>query len=310
MRSKLYLLLATFLMGTGGVFAQPIFVEEEGILRVDIESAEPFGQWVLRNELAGFIGDNYLEFEGPNFFNAPGNSLLTYKIRISTPGTYQFRWHSRITEPDETTEFNDSWLRFPDADLAYGERNGSRVFPRGSGMTPNPEGSGRDNWMKIYQNRRNEWFWGGFTSDNDPHDIFAEFNTPGDYTIEVSGRSTGHAIDRFILVHSTADLNTAQSSSAPESERITSSVTQWEAQPLEIFPNPVESSLNLKLPTNLKAGEYSINISDITGKTHQSFLSYLTPQAAVQVPVHDLPAGAYLITIGANGQRFFGKFIK
>ena len=307
---KLYLLALTFLLGVSTVFSQPIFVEEQGILRIDIESAEPFGQWVLRDELPGFIGDHYLEFEGPNFFNAPGNSLLTYKIRISTPGTYLFRWHSRITEPDENTEFNDSWLRFPDADLAYGERNGSRVFPRGSGMTPNPEGSGRDNWMKIYQNRRNEWFWGAFTSDNDPHDIYAEFNTPGDYTIEISGRSTGHAIDRFVLVHSTATLSTAQDLNAPASERITSSVARPEVQLLDIYPNPVVGALNLQLPTDLLAGTYSITISDLAGRAQQASTMYLTPSSAVQVPVNNLPTGAYLLVVQAKGQRFFGKFMK
>jgi len=264
----------------------------------------------MHDELTGFIGDGYLEFEGPNFFNSPGNSLLTYMVRITTPGTYLFRWHSRITEPDENTEFNDSWLRFPDADLVYGERNGSRVFPRGSGMTPNPEGSGSDNWLKIYQNRRNEWFWGAFTSDNDPHDIFAEFNSPGDYTIQISGRSTGHAIDRFVLVHSSASLDVAQSLSEPESPRVTSSAVQPEVQPLGIYPNPAVDELGVRFPAELRAGDYAITISDLRGRIYRKFNQRLSPASSLQLAVGDLPAGAYLIVCEAGEQLFTGKFFK
>lgn len=310
MRNKFFILIVTFLIGPGSTYAQPIFVEEQGILRVDVESAEPFGQWILRDALTGFIGDNYLEFEGPNFFNNPGNSLLSYKVRITTPGTYLFRWHSRITEPDENTEFNDSWLRFPDADLVFGERNGSQVFPHGSGMTPTPEGSGRDNWLKVYQNRRNEWFWGGFTSDNDPHDIFAEFNSPGDYTIEISGRSTGHAIDRFVLVHSSATLSSAQNLSEPESDRITSSVAQLEPQLLHLSPNPVSDVLQLRFPADFRAGRYTITIADLTGKTYRQLDRQLTPAATLQLAVDDLTSGAYLIVCEAGNQRIVGKFLK
>ena len=62
-----------------------------------------------------------------------------------------------------------------------------------------PNGSGKDGWFKIYMNMANKWHWQSSTSDNDAHNIFVVFDTPGDYTIEVSGRSEGHGIDKFVL---------------------------------------------------------------------------------------------------------------
>lgn len=310
MLPKLYLILTLFLATSVGAFGQPTFIEDQGILRVDVESAEPLGQWVVRDQLAGFIGSGYLEFEGPNFFNNPGNSLLTYKIRITTPGTYLFRWHSRITEPGENTEFNDSWLRFPDADLVYGERNGSRVFPHGSGMTPTPEGSGSSNWLKVYQNRRDEWFWGAFTSDNDPHDIYAEFDNPGDYTVQISGRSTGHAIDRFVLVHSSASLSTAQDLTLPESERVTSSLPFTESTYLLLSPNPVNDFLNVASPADLPPATYKVIIHDFSGRPLTSFTQHLQAGSFSEFPVGDLPGGAYFLTLQADGKTYLGRFVK
>jgi hypothetical protein len=67
-----------------------------------------------------------------------------------------------------------------------------------------PEGSSSDGWFKVYRtgNPVDEWVWRSFTSDNDPHAIFAEFDTSGEYNILIAGRSFGHGIDRFVLYRS------------------------------------------------------------------------------------------------------------
>lgn len=293
------------------ITAQPIFLEEDGIVRIDVESAgDQLGDWVVRTDLSGFIGESYLEFEGPNFFNQPGNSVLLYKVRISTPGTYQLRWHSRITEANENTDFNDSWVRFPDADLVYGERGGSRVYPHGSGMSPTPEGSGSNNWMKAYQNRSNEWFWGVFTSDNAPHDIYAEFLSPGDYTIEISGRSTGHAIDRFVLVHADASLSVAQSLSAPESDQVTNSISSISPTLLEITPNPSADFVDMALPATVPPGTYRIIVHDMSGRPVGRFSQFIGAEQPVRIPVEDYPAGTYLLTVEAGDKVYTGKFVR
>jgi hypothetical protein len=83
------------------------------------------------------------------------------------------------------------------------------VYPRGNGqgpggedLTPYPEGASSDGWLKVYSSgdvALRNWVWQARTSDNDAHDIMVEFDNPGTYTIQVSGRSQGFAIDRMVL---------------------------------------------------------------------------------------------------------------
>ncbi|WP_282179414.1 hypothetical protein [Maribacter stanieri] len=59
-------------------------------------------------------------------------------------------------------------------------------------------------------NRVGEWLWRSNTSDNDPHNIFVKFDDAGIYTMEVSGRSKFHALDRFVLFLEDKTLTEAQ----------------------------------------------------------------------------------------------------
>lgn len=180
-----------------------IFNESDSILLVEFESAL-FGEgWTLVNNLAGPV---YMRWEGGNQFSNPGEGVATFNLNINTPGTYRFIWNNAVTEGDNPTEGNDSWLRFPDADDFFGEQNGgSIVYPRGIGKSPNPEGASSDGWFKIYRSGTPlDFKWQARTSDNDAHDIYVTFNDPGVYMMEVSGRSQGHAVDKFVLYQESA----------------------------------------------------------------------------------------------------------
>ena len=147
-----------------------------------------------------------------NQFNNPGVDVLTFPIQIEAPGIYRFQWRNRITEGTSTTDANDSWLRI-NADAFYAQRNqNSVVCPKGYDPTTNdcptdldadgnttPNGSGSNGWFKVYRSGQGDWIWSTRTSDNDGHDIFARFDEPGIYTVEIAGRSRDHAIDRWVL---------------------------------------------------------------------------------------------------------------
>ncbi|NER17819.1 hypothetical protein [Spongiivirga citrea] len=179
---------------------QNIYQEKDGFVNVEFESIISKNGWQSTNVIAGSSGDRYLVWTGNDYFNAPGNAKLIYPIKISTTGTYQFIWRSKIAQGTSNTDFNDSWLRFPTAADFYAEKDdGSIVYPKGSGKTPLPEGAGADGWFKVYMNNANVWLWRSATSDNDPHNIFVRFDSPGVYNMEVSARSSFHALDRFIL---------------------------------------------------------------------------------------------------------------
>jgi len=182
------------------------YEEVNGLVVIEAENINFNGTaWQTKTAKGGFTGAGYLDWLGANSFGVPGNGTITTKIRINSPGKYKFEWRNTVGEGTNTTEANDSWLRFPDASDFYGEKpNGARTYPRGSGKTPNPEGAGSNNWFKVYGNNLN-WSWQTTTGDNaDGRPIFVEFDAAGVYTMEISGRSKNHLIDRIVLSKSTA----------------------------------------------------------------------------------------------------------
>jgi len=208
-----------------------VFVEKDELVIVEVEKAVfKSTDWRFDNSLSGYSGEGYLVWDGPDSFSQPGTGMITYKIRISNPGTYRFLWQSRITSGSSNTDFNDNWLRIPDANHFYGRRNsdGNIVYPKGTQLPPipesdgqtttDPEGAGSDGWFKIYMNTVGSWHWQSSTSDNNPHDIYAVFDTAGDYTIEISGRSNGHGIDKFVLFTENITQDDATATNASESE--------------------------------------------------------------------------------------------
>ena len=194
--------------GNGGMVTDEfeVMVEEveEGdlvVIQVETETATLTSSWRLRTDIDGFTGDGYIVWEGEPLFwkgNPGGVAILTYEIEIPKAGTYLFNWRSHIAKGTESTEHNDSWLRLPDADAFYGEKsNGSRVYPTGSGNTPNPAGESGNGFFKVYMNTVNSWTFTSGTSDHDFHSIYATYDEPGIYTVEIAPRSDFHAIDSF-----------------------------------------------------------------------------------------------------------------
>jgi len=190
----------------GGGTGTGAFQEEGGLLVIEVESEAPGGDWEERTAFSGYTGDSYLIWEGSSNLNTPGIGLITYPIEITTPGTYKFEWRNAFGTGSTPTEHNDTWLKI-DADIFYAERNGSTLCPKGydpaendcSGGTPN--GSGSNGWFKVYRSGGSQgaWSWSTRTSDNDAHEIYAQFDSPGTYSIRVSARSDFHAIDRMVL---------------------------------------------------------------------------------------------------------------
>ncbi|MEL7162443.1 MAG: Ig-like domain-containing protein, partial [Bacteroidota bacterium] len=177
------------------------YTDDDGLVVIEAENAASLPQgWEVKTDEAGYATDGYLTWTGDNFFNAPGNAIVEYQVQIVKTGTYRFEWRSQAGLSN-TTEENDSWLKILGADDFYGQKaNGGIVRPKGVCTDDCPEGSGGDGWFKVYVNNT-EWVWGGKTSDNDPHTIYAKFDTPGLKTIQLSARSHDHLIDKIILFH-------------------------------------------------------------------------------------------------------------
>jgi len=165
-------------------------------------------------------GSGFIVWDGNQSLNNPGNGLLVYPIRINSPGEYRFCWRSQVGNGTSPTDHNDSWLKI-DADAFFGRKgNGNVVCPKGFDPLENeckggePNGSGSGGWFKVYSSGTTEWTFSTRTSDNDAHNIFARFDAPGLYAIQVSARSSFHLLDRFTLSDS---LSCEQDLGLPES---------------------------------------------------------------------------------------------
>jgi hypothetical protein len=187
------------------------FTEDSGIVSIEFEDNDFPEGWVLKRDSDDVSGSGYMQWEGNPQMNSPGVGTVVFPLYITRTGTYGFLWRSSFRRGNNGTEHNDSWLRFPDADDYFGQKSGgSRVDPSGSGREPNPNGSSRDGWFKIYRSGNSNAFkWQAATSDNDAHEIFVTFEEEGYYLLEVSARSDYHGIDRLLLFHESLSRNHA-----------------------------------------------------------------------------------------------------
>lgn len=190
---------------------QHLFGEENGFVVLEAESVPSTARWVETTAFAGYTGSSAIEWTGSNNFGTPGRGVREYTVQINSPGTFHFQWRSRIGKGNSNTEHNHAWLKLPDTNaILFGQRGSSKIYPRGTRLTPNPNGSSSDGWFKIHMNQLNTWSWQTKTSDNDAHDIYIEFTSAGVYTIQVSGRSNGYVIDRMVLSPSTGSYSASQ----------------------------------------------------------------------------------------------------
>ncbi|MBX2826486.1 MAG: hypothetical protein KTR33_17245, partial [Gammaproteobacteria bacterium] len=178
LRSGVTLLLLYFACSSVAL-AQSYFLESGGKVVMETESMSAAGDWKKQTSISGYKGSGYLLWTGNNHFavGSAGKGTIRYHFRISKAGNYQMNWRSRIAKGNNTTEHNDSWIRFPTGDNIRGEH-------------------GLRGWTKVYTNQGGRWSWASNTVDHVGNPIRQYFDA-GNHYLEISGRSNGHAIDRI-----------------------------------------------------------------------------------------------------------------
>ncbi|MDA8587016.1 Ig-like domain-containing protein [Rhodobacteraceae bacterium] len=195
-----------------------VFVESGGLLVIEAESGELNSNWRdidsyslqaspnLGNPDAA-TGDDFIVWQGSQVFNSVrSGNIIEYDFYIENPGTYAFQWRSQVSNGGNSTEHNDSWLK-TNADQFYANDINSNGVLRPAGAAAGtfpdgaepPDGASDDGFFKLYSTGLTNWTWRTFTSDNDSHLVFADFDTAGFYSLEIAARSSSHAIDRFVL---------------------------------------------------------------------------------------------------------------
>ncbi len=285
------------LQGTGSG-TEGAFIEENGIVVIEMESSENLpGSWVNAADATApningpdnATGGDFIVWEGQQFLSNQGNGLINYPIKITTAGTYKFQWRNQVGMGTNTADHNDTWLKI-EADAFFGQKGsgGSIVCPKGFNGTSNdcsgsaPQGAGGNGWLKIYSSGANNWSWSTNTSDNDAHQIYARFDAPGTYNISIAARSSNHVIDRMVLSHVTEYSGNPQSTGIPESERAVGVVAGASADsPYEVVvtvtdacvpPLSTEVAFNWNV-TATEIGDPSANVT-VTGGTGVTASTY------------------------------------
>ncbi len=184
-----------------------VFVEQNGLVIMEVESAPVSDDWTFRTDQAGYTGTGYYEwkYDNPNnIIDGAGGGILTYPIQITQTGVYRFLYRTSAPHP---TEHNDAWIRFRDNEVEARTDAGDVID------------LGQDTWFKVYQGRGNdEWNYAAHTQEG-PHQVYALIDTPGTYRLEVSGRSTLFKMDRMSLYHfDTVSYGVATNISTGESQ--------------------------------------------------------------------------------------------
>jgi len=166
---------AVLLMAAHTVSANsPVFLEQDGVVVIDAESAKVAGEWPAATNAGGYIGNTYLSWagiQGASILQAPH---ITYRFRITQAGNYQMNWLSY------RPGFNKgSTVRFPTGKNIDGESKlvgwtHVRSTQAGVSWSTIPEISGQNIGVRQY---------------------FSE----GDHTMIIVGRYPNHRIQRFVL---------------------------------------------------------------------------------------------------------------
>ena len=115
----LLLLLTVALSGLQRASAQEYaYVESNGLVVIQAESLEPVGDWVHESSDAGFTGDGYIRWNGPNLYGTPGVGTLAYKVYISEPGDYNVRLRMSHLGAPAGDQWNDCWAKMDDGSWA------------------------------------------------------------------------------------------------------------------------------------------------------------------------------------------------
>ena len=176
---QLSAVLAALALAPAARGAGKVFVESEGIVVVEVESAPAAKGWEEETKLDGYTGRSYYTDTG-------GGGALEYVIVITNPGRYNLRIRNRHDFHDSTLQ-NDCWTQMDD---------GPRV--------------------KTFSHKRGEWTWATNHEIHGGGKPPASYELDaGRHVFRVSGRSSGFSVDRFHLYK--GDAKTAPDETLPES---------------------------------------------------------------------------------------------
>ncbi|TWU28016.1 hypothetical protein [Novipirellula artificiosorum] len=155
-------------------------IQSGKLLIIEAEDFLLRGEWE-KVESDDASGGAYIQYSGPNKYDAVDDQqTIELPLKIETPGSYTVKWSMRQPAAAEGDKSNDVWINFPDAvQMAKGQVTGFHKFYGRSkvvfGMNGVLEPDHYHSWLNV------------------------TFTEPGEYKLQLSGRSELLQIDRFVL---------------------------------------------------------------------------------------------------------------
>ncbi len=195
-----------------------IWIEEDGMVVIECEDTDSdYDKWVLHTDnsvhdfVDGFTGDGCLQFTGNQEKSGGVNSILSYKILITNPGTYRLYMHG-LEAPMETGEgdkANDCYLAMLGQDGCEGK-------------------------LKKFVRLGSSYVWTWRIRLECSHHSFSDPKyelDAGVHELQIAGRSKNFFIDRVVIAEESISDDDAKSTSLPQSSRTDLSTAVYRGTP-------------------------------------------------------------------------------
>jgi len=168
---------------------ETVFKETNGIVMMESEAVPSTDGWSYFADSSGHSGFGYYEWNKPGQGIPPGTGLLTYTFQINEPGNYQLFIRGKMKDPNNRPET-------PDAD-------GNDIWVKINGGTDALNAAAlHSGWNKIaILGHPVGWTWNTNYDKEKSHPVtpVCRYFDKGLYSITLSGRSAGYAIDSLLL---------------------------------------------------------------------------------------------------------------
>lgn len=165
------------------------YAETGGIVFIEAESAPTANGWLYKADTSQHSGLGYLEWGEAGQGIKAGKGILNYNFSITQAGNYQLFIRGKMFDPANRPETpdadgNDVWVKFSGGTDVKGQTLLGDDFSKVA-ILGHPRG----------------WTWNTNADRGAPHNIspVCRYFSPGNYTLQLSGRSNGYAIDCMVL---------------------------------------------------------------------------------------------------------------
>lgn len=102
---------------TASATTGPVWIEKDGVIVMEAEKGTPESSdtWDVRTDVPDYRGDGFIRWMNSNHFSDQTHGVLSYRILVTNPGDYRFRWrafHDPAAHGARGDQENDCWTNY------------------------------------------------------------------------------------------------------------------------------------------------------------------------------------------------------